>query len=87
MYPASESAGWRTVAQVSRTKLWAIFLLCFTHRNRLSPHLSCGHPHGHNGGVAVFSKSGIRSFRFMVMRKLQLGSLFLSLLQFMEMSG
>jgi len=49
--------------------------------------MSCGRPHGHSGGVAVFSKSGIRSFRFMAMRKLQLGSLFLSLVRFMEMSG
>lgn len=38
MYPASAMAGCKVVAQLSRMKLWASFLLCFLQQKVWSPH-------------------------------------------------
>ena len=86
MYPARDSAGCSANAQLSRRKLCGAILLCLWHVNMWSPHTSWMHPQGHVG-MLVSSKSGRRSFRFIAIRKLQLGNRFRSMLRHMETSG
>ncbi len=86
MYPARDSAGWSANAQLSRITWCGKILLCLTHLNIWSPHLSWIAPQGQDG-VLSLSKIGSRSFRFIAMMKLQLGRRFRSILRHIDMSG
>lgn len=87
IYPASDRAGCKASAQVSRRKWCGSILLCFLQVNMWSPHLSWLLPQGHVGMLFSSVKSGRRSFRFIAMRKLQFGSRLRSTLRHMETSG
>jgi hypothetical protein len=86
MYPASDNAGWRASAQLSRMKWCGSILLCFLQVKIWSPHLSCSFPHGQVGMFALLN-IGSRSLRLIAMRKLQFGRRWAGLLRHIEISG